>query len=68
MIFVVSSIKSRIKTMILWFFKVSESRKAKKQEEEERKKLSCQVEMLRREVEQALQERDKAMRESHDLR
>merc|ERR1719412_599193 len=42
---------------------VSESRKAKKQEEEERKKLSCQVEMLRREVEQALQERDKAMRE-----
>ena len=53
-----------------WFiiFKVSESRKAKKQEEEERKKLSCQVEMLRREVEQALQERDKAMRESHDLR
>ena len=49
-------------------FKVSESRKTKKQEEEERKKLSCQVEMLRREVEQALQERDKAMRESHDLR
>ena len=53
---------------MIHYFKVSESRKAKKQEEEERKKLSCQVEMLRREVEQALQERDKAMRESHDLR
>ena len=30
--------------------------------------MSCQVEMLKREVEQSLQERDKAMRESHDLR
>ena len=47
---------------------VSIARKTKKQEEEERRKLSCQVEMLKREVEQSLQERDKAMRESHDLR
>ena len=50
------------------FLKVSEARKTKKQEEEERRKISCQVEMLKREVEQSLQERDKAMRESHDLR
>ena len=28
----------------------------------------CQIEMLKREIEQSLQERDKAMRENHDLR
>ena len=48
--------------------KVAETRKAKKQEDEERRKLSCQVEMLKREVEQSLQERDKAMRETYELR
>ena len=47
---------------------MSDTRKARKQDEDERKKLTCQVEMLKREVEQSLQERDKAMREAHDLR
>ena len=65
---IVNSWCVRISIKILSFVKVSEARKIKKQEEEERRKISCQVEMLKREVEQSLQERDKAMRESHDLR
>merc|ERR1712129_261782 len=35
---------------------------------DEKRKLSCKIEMLRRELEQSMHERDKAMRESHDLR
>merc|ERR1711956_50769 len=39
-----------------------------KHHEDEKRKLSCKIEMLRRELEQSMHERDKAMRESHDLR
>ncbi len=34
----------------------------------QRRKLVCQIEMLKREIEQSLHDRDKAMRESHELR
>ena len=34
----------------------------------QKRKLSCKIEMLKRELEQSMHERDKAMRESHDLR
>lgn len=34
----------------------------------QKKKFVLQVEMLKREIEDCLQERDKAMKESHDLR
>lgn len=39
-----------------------------KHHDEEKRKLSCKIEMLKRELEQSMHERDKAMRESHDLR
>ena len=35
---------------------------------EEKRKWSCKIEMLKRELEQSMHERDKAMRETHDLR
>ena len=40
---------------------------SKKQDEEKRKYL-CQVELLKREIEAALVDRDKAIKEAHELR
>ena len=34
----------------------------------QKRKWSCKIEMLKRELEQSMHERDKAMRETHDLR
>ena len=34
----------------------------------QKRKWSCKIEMLKRELEQSMHERDKAMREAHELR
>jgi len=48
--------------------KLSNQENRSKHYEDDKRKLSCKIEMLKRELEQSLHERDKAMKETHEIR
>ena len=48
--------------------KLASHEERNKHYDDEKRKWSCKIEMLKRELEQSMHERDKAMRETHDLR
>ena len=48
--------------------KCSSQESRSKHYEDDKRKLSCKIEMLKRELETSLLERDKAMRETHEMR
>ena len=48
--------------------KLSNQESRSKHYEDDKRKLTCKIEMLKRELEQSLHERDKAMKETHEIR
>ena len=48
--------------------KLASHEERNKHYDDEKRKWSCKIEMLKRELEQSMHERDEAMRETHDLR
>ena len=48
--------------------KMKEVESSSKKQDEEKRKYLCQIELLKREIEAALIDRDKAIKEAHELR
>ena len=48
--------------------KMKEIENSSKKQDEEKRKYLCQIELLKREIEAALIDRDKAIKEAHELR
>ena len=48
--------------------KIKEAENSSKKNDEEKRNYMCQIELLKREIEAALVDRDKALKEAHELR